>query len=68
MKGKIFNAQEKVELAVGAGFDEGYFYALNGIRSAILATGETEVTISVELIDAMISESKKQLEGIKHER
>jgi len=58
MKGKIFNTQEKVELPVGAGFDEGYFYALNGIRSAILATGKTEVTISVELIDAMISESK----------
>lgn len=63
MKGKIFNAQETAELAAGEGFDQGYFHALNGIRSAILATGKTETIISVQLIDKMISESKKQLEA-----
>jgi len=49
--------------SIGHGFDEGYFHALNGIRSAILATGKTEAIISVQLIDAMIAETKKQLEG-----
>lgn len=63
MKGKIFNAQETAELAAAAGFDEGYFYALNGIKSVILATGKTEAIISVQLIDEMIVESKKQLEA-----
>ena len=61
MKGKIFNAQETAELAAGAAFDKGYFYALNALKSAILAIGKTEAMISLELIDAMIAESKKQL-------
>jgi hypothetical protein len=67
MKNKIFNAQETMEL-IARNFDAGYFHALNGIRSVILLTGKTEATISVELIDAMIFESKKQLEAMKHER
>jgi len=71
MKGKIFNEQETMELmarnAAGNGFDAGYFYALEGLKLAILSTGKTEATISVKLIDEMISETKKQLEATKHE-
>lgn len=53
--------EEQIKESVGRGFDEGYFYALNAIKSAIVATGKTEAVISLELIDAMISETKKQL-------
>jgi hypothetical protein len=64
MKGKIFNAQEvQIKESLGRGFDAGYFHALNGIKSVIVATGKTEAIISVQLIDKMIAESKKQLEG-----
>jgi hypothetical protein len=59
MKGKIFNAQEEqIKESLGRGFDKGYFHALNGIRSVILATGKTETIISVQFIDAMIAETK----------
>lgn len=64
MKGKIFdNQEEQIKKSIGRGFDEGYFYALNAIKSVILTTGKTEAIISVQLIDAMIAETKKQLEG-----
>jgi septal ring factor EnvC (AmiA/AmiB activator) len=60
--------EEETELAVGAGFDAGYFHALEGLKLIILSTGKKEATISIQLIDGMISETKKQLEAMKHER
>lgn len=63
MKGKIEEQiEEQIKESIGRWFDEGYFYALNEIKSVILTTGKTEAIISVQLIDAMIAETKKQLD------
>lgn len=60
--------EEKIKESVGRGFDEGYFYALNIIKSAIIATGKAETIISIKLIDDMISKTKEQLLEHKNER
>jgi hypothetical protein len=60
----LISNQSLVE-ALGKSYEAGYFYAVSAIKSAILATGKTQTVISVEMMDEMVSESKKQLEAMK---
>lgn len=59
------NLEITIKNSLEKGFDKGYFYALNGIKEIIKATGKAEAVISIELIDEMIKISKEAIDNAK---
>ena len=55
---KTLISNQSLEEALGMSYEAGYFYAVNAIKSAILATGKTQTVISVEMMDEMIAASE----------